>query len=109
MNRRLIFSVLLAVALTITVQTVGGAVVSADPSNYRVRLGDLKPGDTLRLAAGSYTRLYLHGLNGTPDAWITITGPDSGPPAVILGEPEHNTVEILNSSYVAIENLTIDS
>jgi hypothetical protein len=109
MNRKLIFSVLLTVTLTITVQTGGGAVVSADPSNYRARLRDLKPGDTLRLAAANYTRLYVNGLNGTPDAWITITGPDSGPPAVILGEEEHNTVEILNSSYLAIENLRIDS
>ena len=106
MNRKLIFSVLLTVTLTITVRTGGGAVISADPSNYRARLRDLKPGDTLRLAAGSYTRLYVNDLNGTPDAWITITGPDSGPPAVILGEEEHNTVEILNSSYLAIENLT---
>ena len=109
MNRKLVFIALLTVTLTITVQTGGGAVISADPSNYRARLRNLKPGDTLSLVAGRYTRLPVSGLNGTPDAWITITGPESGPPAVILEEAENNTVEIVNSSYVAIENLRIDS
>ena len=51
----------------------------------------------------------MTGLNGTPSAWITITGPDLGPPAVIIGAAGYNTVEILNSSYLAIENLRIDS
>ena len=85
------------------------AVVSADPSNYRARLTTLKSGDTLDLAPGTYPRLDIKGLNGAPDKWIAITGPPSGPPAIIIGEPEHNTVEILNSSYLAIENLRIDS
>ena len=87
----------------------GGALISADPSNYRTHLRNLKPGDTLSLAAGLYTRLKISGLNGTPAAWITITGPDSGPPAIIVGEAEYDTVDIVNSSYVAIENLRIDS
>jgi hypothetical protein len=108
-NRKLAFLSLLAVSLTITVEMRGGAVISADPSNYRALLRNLKPGDTLSLAAGLYTRLKISNLNGTPAAWITITGPDSGPPAVIAGEAEYDTVDIVNSSYVAIENLRIDS
>ena len=84
-------------------------VINADPSNYRALLRGLKPGDTLNLASGRYPRLYLTGLNGTPDAWITITGPPSGPPAVIAGEEGYNTIEILNSSFLAIETLRIDS
>jgi hypothetical protein len=108
-NRKLAFLALLAVSLTITVEMRGGAVISADPSNYRALLRNLKPGDTLSLAAGLYTRLKISNLNGTPAAWITITGPDSGPPAVIAGEAEYDTVDIVNSSYVAIENLRIDS
>jgi hypothetical protein len=48
-------------------------------------------------------------LNGTPAAWITITGPESGAPAVIVGEGDYKTVEIFNCSYLAIENLRIDS
>lgn len=86
-----------------------GAVIGANPSNYRAVLSTLRAGDTLQLTSGTYPRLAITGLNGTADAWITISGPSSGSPAVILGAPEYNTVEILNSSYVAIENLRIDS
>ncbi len=63
----------------------------------------------MQLASGTYPRLAITGLNGTADAWITVSGPSSGSPAVIQGAPGYNTVEILNSSYVAIENLRIDS
>jgi hypothetical protein len=83
--------------------------IQADPSNYRTRLRALKPGDTLILAAGRYPGLPITALNGTPDAWITITGPAAGAPAVIIGTEERNTVEILNSSYLSLENLRIDS
>jgi len=85
------------------------AEVHADPSNYRALLRTLGPGDTLRLASGRYSRLAITDLNGTSSAWITITGPASGSPAVIEGARGYNTVEILNSSYVVIENLRIDS
>jgi hypothetical protein len=85
------------------------AVANADPSSYRALLAALKPGDTLTLAPGRYPRLPINQLNGTEAAWITITGPPSGPPAVITGSYGYNAVEISNSSYVAIENLRIDS
>jgi hypothetical protein len=85
------------------------AVVDANPANYRALLRTLKPGDTLRLARGRYPRLSIAGLNGTSEAWITITGPKSGPPAVIDGQFYFNTIEIVDSSYVAIESLRIDS
>ena len=81
----------------------------ARPSNYQDQLRKLKPGDTLTLAPGRYPGLDLSNLNGTPTAWITVTGPDSDPPAVIVGGDDRNTVEIQNCSYLAIENLRIDS
>jgi len=82
----------------------------ADPSNYRTELSLLHPGDTLALASGTYGFLNVTGLHGTPSAWITITGPGSGSPAIIAATSTCcNTVEISNSSYVAIKNLTIDS
>jgi hypothetical protein len=96
-------------AVSNSVEPVSAAVVDADPSTYRALLATLKPGDTLNLAPGTYPRLKISGLNGNPSAWITISGPTTGPPAVIAGEFGYNTVEILNSSYVAIENLRIDS
>lgn len=84
-------------------------VHNANPENYQSLLRELKPGDTLNLESGEYRRLYLSELHGTASAWITVTGPASDSPAVIAGEPEHNTIEIENCSYVSIENLRIDS
>src|SRR4051812_3341722 len=83
----------------------------ADPSNYTTIVPTLAPGDTLTLAPGMYTKhLNISNLNGSDAAWITIRGPSSGPPAVILADPGPccNTVEIASSSYVALEHVTID-
>src|SRR5579872_2818577 len=88
---------------------IQAAVINANPSNYKTLLTTLKPGDTLQLAAGKYNRLFLDGINGTADAWITIGGPTSGDQAVILGQVDHNTVEIVNCSYLGLKNLLIDS
>ena len=85
------------------------ADITANPSNYRTVLRSLKPGDSMVLSPGEYKPLYLSDLNGTPEAWITIKGPAVGAPAIIVGESGSNTVEIVNSSYLAIENLRIDS
>jgi hypothetical protein len=84
-------------------------VRNATPSDYRAVLRTLRPGDTLKLAPGRYSHLPVVNVNGTPESWITITGPESGPPAEIIGREETNTVEIYNSSYVAIERLRINS
>ncbi len=87
------------------------ADIFADPADYSGKLSELEPGDTLHLAAGTYTDLLkVYSINGTPENWITITGPSSGDPAVFVADPGPccNTVEIRNSSYVAIENLTVD-
>ena len=109
MNRSAAFLAFLAVALHGAAPLRAGAVIQADPSNYRTLLPTLRPGDTLSLSAGTYTRLPISQLNGTPSMWITIAGPLSGPPAEIAGAAGYNTVEIINSSYLAIENLRINS
>ncbi len=85
------------------------ATISANPSNYRQLVHTLQPGDTMMLAPGQYPPLAITDLNGKSDAWITITGPSSGPPALIAGEGGSNTVEILNCSYLLIEHLRINS
>jgi MYXO-CTERM domain-containing protein len=87
------------------------ADIQATPSDYGPKVNALAPGDTLHLAAGTYqNRLNISGLNGTETAPITITGPDSGAPAVIVADPGPccNTVEISDSSYVILKNVTID-
>jgi hypothetical protein len=105
----MVFGSLWVVTCSSVVVPARAAAINADPSNYRAFVSALKPGDTLYLAPGRYPRLAITGLNGTPAAWIAIRGPASGSPAVIVGAPRYNTVEILNSSYVAIDNLRIDS
>jgi hypothetical protein len=47
----------------------------------------------------------LHGVSGHA---IVITGPASGAPALFVGRPCCNTVEIKDSSYVEIRNLKLD-
>ena len=98
----------LVLAVVLGAFQVHAADVAATPETYRALLGTLVAGDTLQLAAGHYPRLNIAGLNGTADAWITISGPTSGAPAVVDADACCNTVEISNSSYVAVEHVTID-
>lgn len=87
------------------------AEIAAGPSDYREKVRSLQPGDVLSLEPGTYSSLLsIDGLNGTPDAWITIRGPaGENSSAVFTADPGPccNTIEIRNSSYVAIENLVV--
>jgi len=59
-----------------------------------------------------YSPLTLSNLNGKQSAWITIRGagsPNGTEAAIIFGNPCCNTVEIQNSSYLAITRLRVDS
>ncbi len=82
-----------------------------EPDHYLNIVARLRPGDTLMLPAGTYrNRLNLNNLQGTATDWITITGPDSGAPAIITTDSTCcNTVQLGNSAYIEIRNLTIDS
>ena len=84
------------------------ATINADPSTFAAALGTLKPGDTLALAAGTYPALVVSGLNGTASAPITISGA-ANDATIIQGDANDNTVELVQSSFVVIEGLTIDS
>ena len=84
------------------------AVVEADPTNYKMLLQQLEPGDTLSLAPGTYTRLTIQGLHGTSDAPIIITGPVEGEPAIVVGEAGYNTVQLYDAAFVTIRNLVVD-
>src|SRR5260370_35177225 len=101
MNRTVVFIVLFVVVPPDTTRLRAAAPIHADPSNYRALLATLKPGDTLSLAAGAYPGLPIRGLNGTPPAWVTFTGAESGPPArvAIAGGRSCNTVGQLNYNY----------
>ena len=87
----------------------GGTVLDATPATYRDVVSTLRPGDTMRLAAGRYEQgLTIAGMNGTEGACIVIEGPASGEPAVFVGSSSRNTISIRDSSYVVVRNLEID-
>lgn len=107
----LIFLMVFLAALFFAGAVTAGNIINGNPSNYLNLLNALQPGDTLALAAGNYSAdgLPVSNLNGTPTQPITITGPTTGPRAVILGSSGQDTVRISNSSYVVIKNLDVDS
>jgi hypothetical protein len=108
---------LLAAVGIATPHAAGAATFTADPNAasgptyYRNLVTGLRAGDTLVLPAGTYReRLQLSGLQGSASAWITITGPESGPPAIVTTDSDCcNNVQLGNTAYVTIRNLTIDS
>ncbi|HET9976493.1 MAG TPA: hypothetical protein VFQ20_03580 [Burkholderiaceae bacterium] len=97
-----------------------GDAIAADPSNYLSKLAQLKPGDTLVLAAGHYgidaqgndtadvPGLPIFNLHGTAAAPIVITGPATGPRPVFAGRDSHNTIRFANASFVVVRRLAID-
>ncbi|SCY25777.1 hypothetical protein [Nitrosospira sp. Nsp13] len=86
-----------------------GATYTVDPSTYRARLKQLEPGAYVRLMPGEYRDgLPIQQLHGTEQNPITISGPDGEPHAVFIARPGHNTVSIVNSSYITIRNLVLD-
>ncbi len=89
--------------------TEPGRVIRVGPANYGALLAGLMPGDTLFLTPGEYPRLEIVNLRGALGRCISITGPAGNPRAVIFGESGKRTVEIVDSSYVAVSHLVIDS
>jgi hypothetical protein len=85
-----------------------GSVYHAGPATYLDTLKSLQPGDTLLLRPGIYENgLPVHRLNGTRDGPIVIAGADAGPAPTFLARPGHNTVSIVDSSYVTIRGLEL--
>ncbi|MBK1692157.1 hypothetical protein CKO33_08245 [Ectothiorhodospira mobilis] len=83
--------------------------VVATPDNYRDKVRRLQPGERLHLTAGLYPRsLRLHDLQGTPEAPIVISGPESGEPAVLLGRDGENTISLARTAHVTLRHLTLD-
>lgn len=101
-------------ALLVLAAVAGPAAATeytAGPADYRDVVPRLQPGDVLTLAPGTYTRtLPITGLVGRADAWITIRGPATGAPAIFTADPGPccNTVELVDTSYLALEHLVID-
>ena len=109
---RILFLLLASVLAHIVSGWVPASAVTTHmgtPSNYRGLLRGLKPGDHLQLAPGNYKEgLPVHHLHGTPDAPITISGSSEKNRPVFLAQPHHNTISILNSSYIVLRDLEIE-
>lgn len=100
---------LLASTLFNSLPAFGGPSYTANPDNYLAKLKMLKPGSHLRLAPGEYKEgLPIQYLQGTAKAPIMISGPDSGLRPVFVARSRHNTVSIINSSYITLRNLDLD-
>jgi hypothetical protein len=105
------FQIILTLASVIAGPTPAsaGATYTANPDNYLAILKILEPGAYLRLLPGKYENgLPIQYLRGFAQAPITVSGPERGPRAVFVARPGHNTISIINSSYVAIRNLDLD-
>ncbi len=91
-------------------QSAGVCVeLSATPQTYREVVQSLKPGDVLALAPGVYHEgLRLHVLQGTAEQPITISGSAGPVPTVFAARPGHNTVSIVDASFLVVRNLTLD-
>lgn len=97
------------IVLLATSTAFAGKIYIENPDTYRAKLRALQPGDHLQLMPGNYRHgLPIHHLQGSEEAPIIISGPKDGPRAVLLGRSGHNTVSIINSSYVTIRDLEID-
>jgi len=100
---------LLAAVMFVATSAAQAKAIDASPTDYRARLSGLKPGDVLRLAPGDYLRgLPIHRLNGRPDAPIRIEGRDARERPRFVARPGHNTVSIVDSSYVEIAGLDLE-
>lgn len=89
--------------------TFAAPTYTVNPDTYLAKLKILEPGAELRLMPGEYKNglpiRYLHGSARLP---IIISGPDSEPRAIFVARPGHNTVSIVNSSYIIVRNLDLD-
>jgi hypothetical protein len=84
------------------------ATIDANPGNYRSLLASLNPGDTLVLASGTYTSgLPISDKHGSAAQPIVIRGP-ADRSAIFKANDCCNTVQLQDSSFVEIRNLTLD-
>jgi hypothetical protein len=92
-------------------QAFAGRLIEANPDTYRSLVSTLQPGDTLSLAAGTYTSgLPISNLHGASDSPIIITGPESGGVALFEGSRSQawNTIQLENTSYLILRNMKLD-
>lgn len=102
------FSLCLIFVLCLCISPLQARFIPATPADYTGFLPTLLPGDTLALAAGTYTRdLVLRNLNGTESDPIVIMGSPQLYTTVFAARSCCNTVSITMCSYLVIKNLEL--
>ncbi|MDD1626345.1 MAG: hypothetical protein LUQ26_02555, partial [Methylococcaceae bacterium] len=97
----------LFISLAVIPQLAKARIIPATPATFEAKVPYLLPGDTLQLAAGTYTKpLGINGLNGTVSHPVVITG--AGNATIFNGNDCCNTISIRKSAYVVIKNMKLD-
>jgi hypothetical protein len=97
------------IAFACLIESAYATTYNVDPRSYLERLAQLKPGDRLQLAPGTYRDgLSINGIHGSNEQPIVIEGSSSGAPTVFQGVSGRNTVSLRNASFVEIKNLMLD-
>jgi hypothetical protein len=105
MNTKNLF--FLFIPLIVIPQIVTARIIPATPATFETKVPDLLPGDSLQLAAGTYTTpLTINGLNGTAAKPIVIRG--AGNATLFTADDCCNTISLRKSSYIVIKNMKLD-
>lgn len=71
-------------------------------------LNQLQPGDQVQLHAGLYSGFVINALHGTAEKNITFSGPETGLPAHIKGEPgQRDAIELRRSSHLVLQHIKV--
>jgi len=97
-----------ALALALLLAPGGGRTINIHTdAALRAALADARPGDTIRLAPGTYRGgLFAENLHGTEDAAITITAADPDDPPVIRGGTQ--AIHLVDPRHVTLSHLVCE-
>jgi hypothetical protein len=93
----------------VSISSPPGRTLYATPADYRAVVASLQAGDRLILAPGEYPNgLPIHRLRGTADRPIVIEGAPGASTPIMIGRRGANTVSIMDSEHVVVQNLKLD-
>ena len=84
------------------------AIVPAKPSTLENALKSVKPGDVIELDAGQYAGTFVTGVNGAPNAPITVRPMNGAEPDVVFtGAANSVAALVINRPYWKFQNLSL--
>lgn len=108
----ILFMYLSMVSVSMYPETLEAATLNVSTASQLTNaLNTVKPGDTIVLAAGTYSGKFSTTIDGGSSAWITLKGPSSGSPAILnCGSTSSgyglylNTANFWSVKYLTIKN-----